>query len=700
MPDTAHSLHYANGIDPEGNYLVPPVETSVVSALARGRAMPPGTLDELKRKHQAQGVRQYGVDADETSLADAGWGVLFAVADAAMVPKYRDALSPLLERRKAQAGKRYYELVDENAYRPGETKDDFIRRFDLGPGPVNPDKLPYYLLIVGDPRMIPFRFQYQMDVQFAIGRLHFDGDGLGEEDRLELYARYARSTVEVEQRVEAGTFGLDRQAAFFGVRNTDDRATTLSESQLVVPLAAELQAKLQDWKISTYAGDQARRAHLEDLINGSGAPAFLFTASHGLGFKRGNSLQLPYQGALVCGDWDGPGNRVARDHYFAAENVSADARLLGMVAFNFACFGAGTPMLDDFSAQAEQDPIAPHDFVARLPQALLSHRNGSALAVIGHVDRAWGCSFDWGTRTGQRTAFNKSFRQMLRGARVGAALEDMNLRYAEIATMLAAELENIRFGKSEDQDALAYYWTANSDARNYVLLGDPAVQLPVAAPGGQARARPALLVPARQPPQAAPAPAAAAPGTAAGQRKAEDAFLIGPGADKEAREWMRELKAIDPELYEAWRTHIVTGFENNNRMFRDVLDAFMKPYHVTVSMHKAIFAVGLATIVAAIAVALYTRDAVLTGIFGGLSLAAFASYFVNRPAEALEENLEFVTWLGMIYNTYWVRLFQAEDRARLQADLKSAMEDSSALVKELIDKHREIRSKRTPPPGG
>ena len=48
----------------------------------------------------------------------------------------------------------------------------------------------------------------------------------------------------------------------------------------------------------------------------------------------------------------------------------------------------------------------------------------------------------------------------------------------------------------------------------------------------------------------------------------------------------------------------------------------------------------------------------------------------------------------MIYNTYWVRLFQAEDPSRIQTDLKSAMDDSSALVKELIDKHQEIRSKR------
>jgi hypothetical protein len=474
-------VFHFNGVNgSNGDYLVPPMTHEMLSKIARNEPLDKKHLEELKWLNRRVKSKFLGVAAglDPKDLSQTGWGVIFAQEDT-NVPAIREALKELLDYRREQATRKsekfYREYTGNDAYRRGETKEAFLTRHRTGPGPVHPERTPYYLLIVGDPEIIPYRFQYQLDVAYAVGRIHFD--------TLEEYAAYAHSVVEAER----GGLKLPRRAVFFGVRNDDDPATSLSADELVKPLSGMMGADQPSWDVQALLHADATKARLSRLLGGDETPALLFTASHGMGFDNGSNRQLKHQGALLCQEWPGPqkwSKRIPEEFYFAAEDVSGDARLYGLISFHFACYGAGTPKLDDFSHQDFTDPalIAPHAFVAQLPKRLLGHPKGGALAVIGHVERAWGYSFMWGDTEKQERqleSFKSSLKCLMEGHTVGHSFEYFNERYAEIASDLSAALEEIKFGADYDPLALAETWTAHGDARGYAIIGDPAVRLPV-----------------------------------------------------------------------------------------------------------------------------------------------------------------------------------------------------------------------------
>jgi len=479
-----------NGIDGRtGGYLLSPAPLRRLADAARGGSADWAQARELQawvRRSGGKATRGLKEGLDPCRLDEAGWGVVFPQGTGK--EGLREALAPLLDHRRSQAGDRFREFAGDDGYRAGETKVAFLARHGAGPGPADPEKVPYYLLLVGDPEVIPFSFQYQLDVQYAVGRLHLES--------LEAYRSYAESVV----AAESGRVERSRRAAFFAPANTGDPATGMTRTYLAQPMAEQARREQPGWTVETALGEEATHARLGSLLGGptgagagagagEAAPALLFTACHGLSFPSGDPLQRSQQGALVCQDWPGPAaGGIERGQYFAAADVGDEARVEGLVAFCFACFGAGTPRWDELAddrggeRRGERRALAPEAFLGRLPQRLLGHPRGGALAVVGHVDRAWGFSFAWAGAGPQTAAFDGALRRLLAGQPVGWAMDLFNQRYAELASDLAAEREQLELGKTPDDAVLADLWAASRDARNYTILGDPAVRVAVGKP--------------------------------------------------------------------------------------------------------------------------------------------------------------------------------------------------------------------------
>lgn len=408
---------------------------------------------------------------DPDDLEQAGWGVVWAPG---LDPDIRQRMKPLLDLRRQQAGPLFQELEA----RPGETYLQFLVRFGAAVAPINPKRLPYYLLLVGGPAEIPFEFQYQLDVAHAVGRLSFDTP--------EEYGRYALGVVAAEDN----GIRRPRRLAVFSVQNEDDPATRSCNEHMSRPLTDLLAREVSDWKVDAwYAGD-ATKDRLRNLLDGSSSPALLLTCSHGLMFEADDPLQPTDQGALLCADWPGPERwewRIPPEQYLAARDVADGDDLTGLISFQFACFSAGTPERDSYSrAEGDGAPrLAPRDMVAPLAQRLLGKPGGGALAVVGHVDQVFEASYLWPGAGGQLETFESCFKSLMAGRRLGLALESFGQRHAGIATVLTDQMEQWR-QRPETRpegisDALgqAFLWLAHNDARGYALLGDPAVRLPL-----------------------------------------------------------------------------------------------------------------------------------------------------------------------------------------------------------------------------
>ena len=417
-------------------------------------------------------------DVDPNDLSQAGWGVLFGPS---VDQRIKDALQPLLDHRKAQAADdSLFKVFDgPSGFLPGDTAQTWLQRQGVRIDVVDPQLgVPFYMLIAAAPDEVPFEFQYVLDLYWAVGRVWFTTP--------DEFRQYADSVVRYETMPKPST---TRQVAVFATRHDGDAATQMFSDQVAMPIVngsgptAPL-GQRQKFTLRPFLGDSAQGAATKDtlgnIFKGSiagGPPALLFSGSHGVSFPNGDPHQEDSQGALLCQDWAGAGAVVPND-YFNASDLPANAKVHGMIHVLFACYGAGWPQYDNFKRLGNNPKeIASRPTIGKLPQALLAHPDGGALAVLGHVDRAWAHSFHSDNGAPQTQGFRDIMGRLMRGDRLGQATDQFNLRWATLSTELAETLNQMNLGLRLAPDQLGKQWVARDDARNYVVFGDPAVRL-------------------------------------------------------------------------------------------------------------------------------------------------------------------------------------------------------------------------------
>jgi hypothetical protein len=464
---------YFNGLNgATGAPLQPPMAIDALLPLIEGSD--PNLekiLEEVKEKQKAKEIGNLAPDRDidSTDVKEAGWGIIYHPDTPAEV---RNQLKKLVQHR---GGKEF-------EYNPAKHHHgwDFQYEFKQGEGLIDPEKIPYYLLIVGAPEQIPFNFQYELDFQHAVGRLYFDN--------VNAYENYLNNLFDYENAGQKSP--RERRVAIFSPKNPNDEATALSAAELATPLAGALGKAIKLVKPNKAMGivyqtehligqEATKPALLNLLTRKKNPPALVFAAAHGLGFPKDHPDQKKRQGALVCQEWPGPkqwkDEQPIPDSMFLAGEHLPEASYQGLVVFTFACYSAGTPRQDDFAHFQARPPqeLTDHPFVAYLPQRLLAH---GALAFIGHVERAWDFSFVSPAGHRDVEVFEKTLRRILSGRPIGDALEDFGQRYLSLAGKVTNLLSPTNPYEVEP-DKLAQDWMAHNDARAYVLFGDPAARL-------------------------------------------------------------------------------------------------------------------------------------------------------------------------------------------------------------------------------
>lgn len=410
------------------------------------------------------------VGLDERNPLQAGWTFVVASNDPQR-HAYIEALQPLAVRRGMSHPTQPLE------FNAGDEEWSTWLRYSYFGADLQGSRPPRYVLLVGGPDVLPFRFQAFLDCVVHVGRLAFE--------RIEDLQAYVQKVLRLE---DAEAPVVDREVLLFAPDGGNQDPTHYSCNYMVRPLADHIASHHRASTTRLFAQDATKSGLMQRLH--SSRPAIVYTASHGL-HLRGESLsqQQRYNGAICC-QGDGP---LTLDDLLCADDVPREPFLEGAVWFQFACYGYGTPAMSDYAhwIDGKSQMQAQRDFIAALPMRLLAHPRGP-LAHIAHVDTAFVHAFAdpnephardrWDQRM---SPFVSAVDHLLELTPSAYAMQRMNETYIVANDRLTDVYDRHSRGllkwTPQMQQRFVDDWIFRTDAQNYLVLGDPAVRLRIPA---------------------------------------------------------------------------------------------------------------------------------------------------------------------------------------------------------------------------
>ncbi len=422
--------------------------------------------------------------SDPQDLVKQGWGIV--ITDDEHGSRLLSAVEELCNARKEQQGRNikvYCVPAGMNAERAALWK-----RQVYWDAKVRPEERPRYLLILGDLDGVSLEFQQIVGADVFVGRLAFpDTDG---------FSAYARKVVLWEK--EPSTEKLGR--ALFYTVNDGTAATTTAARRLVSPLMATSQESqrngyLRAAEMTSIPYEGGANDPISLLVSRLAqlSPSLFFSVSHGLGPPRGGFDSAHERRALqgaMCFE---------NGKTLSGNDLAGQSFLPGGVWFMLSCYGGATPSTSAYHRwlkelrqnDAYRDSVdvvleglpraGERPFVAALPQTLLANPRGP-LAVIAHADLAWSCSFEeWGVKQGHSERFSGLVTGIVNAQRVGTAFHDLYRFLGETNTELLTRYDLDEAPDNPDwRIERSRLWMQRNDLAGYMLLGDPAVRLPLA----------------------------------------------------------------------------------------------------------------------------------------------------------------------------------------------------------------------------